>query len=457
MSIYEVHLGSWKRHLDGGVPHLRRTRRRAHPLCRRPGLHPSRAAADQRASARRILGLPAARPVRADAPLRRAGGLRALRRQGARRGPRRDRRLGAGAFPDRRSTGSRTSTAPRSTSTPIRARASIPTGTRRSTTSAGTRSPTSCYCNALYWVDRFHIDGLRVDAVASMLYLDYSRREGEWLPNADGGKENREAIAFLQHANELVYGELPRRGHHRRGIDRLPRRVARRPTTGGPRLRLQMEHGLDARHARLHVARSDLSPLEPRQADVRAALRLQRELRSADLARRSRARQRLGRQQDARRRMAAIRQRARLLRLHVGPSRARSCCSWARSSARRWSGTPRSRCPGGCSTTGRTRACRRLMRDLNRIYRDTPALYARDCEPEGFRWIVVNDDTQSVLAFLRMRRAGRSAGRGGVQFHARAAHELPHRPAVRRSLARGAQHRRAASTAARTSATSAAS
>ena len=65
------------------------------------------------------------------------------------------------------------------------------------------------YCNALYWVDRFHIDGLRVDAVASMLYLDYSRKEGEWLPNADGSKENREAIAFLRRANELVYGGFP--------------------------------------------------------------------------------------------------------------------------------------------------------------------------------------------------------------------------------------------------------
>src|SRR5205085_9497232 len=63
--------------------------------------------------------------------------------------------------------------------------------------------------NALYWCEEFHIDGLRVDAVASMLYLDYSRKEGEWLPNRHGGRENLEAIEFLQEVNELVHGEHP--------------------------------------------------------------------------------------------------------------------------------------------------------------------------------------------------------------------------------------------------------
>ncbi len=55
--------------------------------------------------------------------------------------------------------------------------------------------------NAIYWLDQFHIDGLRVDAVASMLYLDYSREEGEWLPNQHGGRENLEAIHLLQQVN----------------------------------------------------------------------------------------------------------------------------------------------------------------------------------------------------------------------------------------------------------------
>jgi 1,4-alpha-glucan branching enzyme len=63
--------------------------------------------------------------------------------------------------------------------------------------------------NALFWLDRYHIDGLRVDAVASLLYLDYSREPGDWVPNEYGGRENLDAVTFVRRFNELVYGEYP--------------------------------------------------------------------------------------------------------------------------------------------------------------------------------------------------------------------------------------------------------
>jgi len=63
--------------------------------------------------------------------------------------------------------------------------------------------------NALFWLDKYHLDGLRVDAVASMLYLDYSRKEGEWIPNEQGGRENLAAIGFLKRMNEAVHARHP--------------------------------------------------------------------------------------------------------------------------------------------------------------------------------------------------------------------------------------------------------
>ena len=143
--------------------------------------------------------------------------------------------------------------------------------------------------NALFWLDRYGIDGLRVDAVASMLYLDYSRPTGGWIPNKHGGRENLEAVDFLRRVNTEVFGEFPNATTAAEEFDGLAASFTA-DRVGRTGLRLQVEYGVDARHPRLHLEGSNPPASPSRPNPVRLALCVLGEFHPSSVARRSRAR-----------------------------------------------------------------------------------------------------------------------------------------------------------------------
>jgi 1,4-alpha-glucan branching enzyme len=174
--------------------------------------------------------------------------------------------------------------------------------------------------NALFWLDMYHIDGLRVDAVASMLYLDYSRKAGEWIPNRYGGRENLDAIDFLRQLNTAVGRYHPGAMTFAEESTAFPG-VTQPAHLGGLGLPLQVEHGLDERFIALCRTRPGPSALSSFADYVLVRVRMDGEIRAADLARRGRARQGFAAREDAGRRMATARELPLVSRLHDGASR----------------------------------------------------------------------------------------------------------------------------------------
>ena len=174
--------------------------------------------------------------------------------------------------------------------------------------------------SALFWAREGHADGIRVDAVASMLYLDYSRKAGEWVPNEHGGREDLEAVAFLKEYNEVLYAREP--GIISAAEESTAWPGVSRPTyVGGLGFGFKWNMGWMHDTLGLLPGGPDQPALPPPPAHVLADVRLQRELHAPAVARRGRARQGLADRQDAGRPLAEDGQPALPVRLHVGAPR----------------------------------------------------------------------------------------------------------------------------------------
>jgi 1,4-alpha-glucan branching enzyme len=253
--------------------------------------------------------------------------------------------------------------------------------------------------SALYWMDRFHIDALRVDAVASMLYLDYSRQPGEWLPNPDGSNDNRDAVAFLRRCNELVYANHP--GAVTIAEESTAWDGVSRPTSaGGLGFGFKWNMGwmhdtleymaLDPVHRRYHHDRMTFGLLYAWTENFVLPLSHDEVVHGKGSI--------LSRMPgDEWQKFANLRAYYGFMwgfpgkkLLFMGQEFGQSG-EWNFSSSLDWHLLQYKVHQG----------VQAVVRDLNRLHRDKPALHARDCEPEGFRWIVADDRDNSVFAWLR--------------------------------------------------------
>ncbi|TBW33713.1 1,4-alpha-glucan branching protein GlgB [Siculibacillus lacustris] len=253
--------------------------------------------------------------------------------------------------------------------------------------------------SALYWLDRFHVDGFRVDAVASMLYLDYSRKEGEWSPNEDGGRDNRDAVAFLRRVNELCYELYP--GTITIAEESTSWSGVSAPVYAGGlgfgfKWNMGWMHdtlgymGREAIHRRWHHDDLTFGLLYAFAENFVLPISHDEVVHGKG----SMIRRMTG---DHWQKFANLRAYYGFMWCHPGKKllfmgqEFAQWDEWKSDQSLDWHLT---QFPDhlGVQT---------LIRDLNRIHREVPALYARDCEPEGFRWVVVEDRDQSVFAFLR--------------------------------------------------------
>ena len=293
--------------------------------------------------------------------------------------------------------------------------------------------------NALYWLDEFHIDGLRVDAVASMLYLDYSRKPGEWLPNQYGGRENIEAIHFLREMNTEVHGRFP-------GVLTIAEESTAWPAVSRPvelgGLGFSMKWNMGWMNDSLdYIAKEPVYRKYQHNQLTFSQMYAWTENFVLPLShdevvhmKKSLLDKMPG---DVWQRFANLRLFYAWHYAHPGKKllfmggEFGQWNEWNEAVPLDWA----------LLEFPAHDSIRALLRDLNRLYRSEPALHEFDFDPRGFRWIDCHDADQSVLSFVRQGQDASAQLVALFNFTPVPRHRLPHRRAVGRGMVRSAEYR----------------
>ncbi|MFD1330524.1 1,4-alpha-glucan branching protein GlgB [Methylopila musalis] len=254
--------------------------------------------------------------------------------------------------------------------------------------------------SALHWLETFHVDGLRVDAVASMLYRDYSRKADEWVPNQYGGRENLEAVQFLQHLNAVVRERTP--GAIMIAEESTAWPGVTRPT-GENGLGFHYKWNMGWMHDTLHYVEQNPIYRQYNHDGITFGLvyafseKFVLPLSHDEVVHGKGSL--LGKMPgDQWQKLANLRALYGLMWTHPGKKllfmggEVAQASEWNHDGQVDWRALDD---PGHAGV-------QRLIRDLNRAYAAHPALHRLDCAPEGFRWIVGDDRANSVFAFLRV-------------------------------------------------------
>lgn len=261
--------------------------------------------------------------------------------------------------------------------------------------------------NALFWIERYGIDGLRVDAVASMLYRDYSRAAGEWIPNQDGGRENYEAIAFLREVNQVLGQEVSGAITVAEESTAFPG-VTAPPWHGGLGFHYKWNLGwmhdtlayfaLDPIYRPHHHDRISFAMMYAHTEHFVLPL-------SHDEVVHGKGSLYSKMWGDPWQKFANLRALYALMYAHPGRKLMFMGCEWAQ--VREWNHD--AQLDWQLLDQPEHVGVQRLVRDLNHLYRDHAALHARDDEPGGFSWLDVDDRLRSVFSFARFAAPGQPA------------------------------------------------